>query len=120
MNTIQRADFCGVFGSRMVLQGAIDRVADVGDKTVYTINRVGEVSLNKQRSSVEGELATKEGTDPNDEDYIDPEKAIHGNYFGIYSVVNYLGALTSDVHFTDPRKIVEYDATKGKDVDKSR
>ena len=118
LNTIQRADFCGVFGSRLVLQGAIDRVADVGDKTVYTINRVGEVSLNKQRSSVEGELATKEGTDPNDEDYIDPEKAIHGNYFGIYSVVNYLGALTSDVHFTDPRKIVEYDATKGKDVAK--
>jgi len=118
LNTIQRADFCGVFGSRLVLQGAIDRVAEVGDKTVYTINRVGEVSLNKQRSSVEGELATKEGTDPNDEDYIDPEKAIHGNYFGIYSVVNYLGALTSDVHFTDPRKIVEYDATKGKDVAK--
>lgn len=26
MNTIQRADFCGVFGSRMVMQGAQDRV----------------------------------------------------------------------------------------------
>lgn len=42
LNTIQRADFCGVFGSRLVLQGAKDRVAEVGDATEYTINRVGE------------------------------------------------------------------------------
>lgn len=118
LNTIQRADFCGVFGSRLVLQGAIDRVADVGDKTVYTINRVGEVSLNKQRSAVPGETDLKENTPEEDEDYKDPENAIHGNYFGIYSVVNYLGALTSDVRFTDPRKIVEYDETKKKDIAK--
>ena len=88
LNTIQRADFCGVFGSRMVLQGAKDRVADVGEDIDYTINRVGEVSLNQQRS---GQTAD-EGT----------EDALHGNYFGIYSVVNYMGNLTSDVHFGDP------------------
>ena len=79
LNTIQRADLCGVFGSRMVLQGAKDRVAEVGEDVDYTINRVGELSLNQQRSG---------GT-------------THGNYFGIYSVVNYLGNLTSDVHFND-------------------
>ncbi|MBE6259624.1 MAG: hypothetical protein E7107_02195 [Prevotella sp.] len=118
LNTVQRADFCGVFGSRLVLQGAVDRVADVGDKTAYTINRVGELSLNKQRSAVVGETDVKDGTDPNDEDYKDPENALHGNYFGIYSVVNYLGALTSDVHFNDPRKIVEYDAVSGKNIAK--
>ncbi|MBR4594045.1 MAG: hypothetical protein IKO33_05630 [Bacteroidaceae bacterium] len=73
MNTIQRADFCGVFGSRMVMQGARDRVPETIDYTNYTINRVREVSLNKY--------------------------GINGNYFGIYSVVNYLGALTSDVDF---------------------
>ena len=88
LNTIQRADLCGVFGSRLVLQGAKDRVADVGDNTVYTINRIGELSLNKQISIVPGETT---GDD-----------AEHGNYFGIYSVVNYLGHLTSDVKFTDP------------------
>ena len=49
LNTIQRADFCGVFGSRLVLQGAKDRVADVADATEYTINRIGELSLNQQR-----------------------------------------------------------------------
>ena len=86
LNTIQRADFCGVFGSRLVLQGAKDRVADVADATEYTINRVGELSLNQERFI------------PND------DSEIHGNYFGIYSVVNYLGNLTSDIHFTDTRR----------------
>ena len=92
LNTIQRADFCGVYGSRLVLQGAKDRVADVGDATEYTINRVGEVSLNQQRSAA-GDT--------------EDSKKLHGNYFGIYSVVNYMGNLTSDVHFTDPRRYVE-------------
>ena len=88
MNTIQRADFCGVFGSRMVMKGAQDRVPEVADYTNYTINRVREVSLNKKIS---------EAGDTDD------KNSIHGNYFGIYNVVNYLGALTSDVKFTDVR-----------------
>ncbi len=84
MNTIQRADFCGVFGSRMVLKGAQDRVVESTDHKVYTINRVREVSLNKVESSARD----------TEEDNI-----LHGNYFGIYNTVNYLGALTSDVDF---------------------
>ena len=82
MNSIQRADFCGVFGSRMVMQGAQDRVPDEVDYTNYTINRVREVSLNKKESSITGDATP-----------------FHGNYFGIYNIVNYLGALTSDVDF---------------------
>ena len=81
MNTIQRADFCGVFGSRIVLRGAQDRVPSVIDYTNYTINRVDELSLN---------CVTK-------------SSLTHGNYFGIYSMVNYLGALTSDVKFRSTR-----------------
>ena len=84
LNTIQRADFCGIFGSRLVMQGAKDRVPGVVDKTDYTVNRVGEVSLNQVRS-IAGET--------------DEDAKTHGNYFGIYSVVNYMGALTSDVDF---------------------
>ena len=84
MNTIQRADFCGVFGSRMVMKGAQDRVPEIVDYTNYTINRVREVSLNK-KASVAGDTEEKHKT--------------HGNYFGIYNIVNYLGALTSDVNF---------------------
>ena len=87
MNTIQRADFCGVFGSRMVMKGAPDRVPEKADYTNYTINRVREVSLNK-KISVAGDTG---------------DNATHGNYFGIYSTVNYLGALTSDVKFNDVR-----------------
>ena len=86
MNTVQRADFCGVFGSRMVMQGAQDRVPEVVDYTNYTINRVREVSLNKKTSVRSGDTS-------------DANNKEHGNYFGIYSVVNYLGALTSDVDF---------------------
>ena len=106
MNTIQRADFCGVFGSRMVLQGAKDRVAEVGDATEYTINRIGELSLNKQRSVIVDDKVLKPGAATDSEDYLYPEDALHGNYFGIYSVVNYLGNLTSDVYFEDPRRYV--------------
>ena len=89
LNCIQRADLAGVFGSRMVMQGARDRVTEVVDYNNYTINRVGEVSLNAMRS-------TAGDTDEKD--------AIHGNYFGIYSMVNRLGNLTSDVKFEEVRK----------------
>ncbi|MBR3110401.1 MAG: hypothetical protein IKH35_04360 [Prevotella sp.] len=98
MNSIQRADLCGIFGSRMVMQGAQDRVPEEVDFTNYTINRVREVSLNKMDSKISSDLAISEG----DGEYY--KKHRHGNYFGIYNVVNYLGALTSDVKFTDMRK----------------
>ncbi|MCR5044820.1 MAG: hypothetical protein K6A93_11955 [Bacteroidaceae bacterium] len=101
LNTIQRADMCGVYGSRLVLQGAKDRVADVGDATVYTINRVGELSLNKQQSITPGDTG---------------DDAEHGNYFGIYSVVNYMGNLTSDVTFDDKYKYSVSENGKDKTV----
>ncbi len=100
MNSIQRADLCGVFGSRMVMQGAQDRVPEEADYTNYTINRVREVSLNKMDSKIGSDLAIKEDVDK-DAFY---KKHRHGNYFGIYNVVNYLGSLTSDVLFTEKRK----------------
>ena len=114
MNTIQRADFCGVFGSRMVMQGAQDRVPEIVDHTNYTINRVREVSLNQQHSVITSDKTKRavpgtEATDKEKDDYIlnegyqDINKAIHGNYFGIYNIVNFLGALTSDQHFNDVR-----------------
>lgn len=102
MNTIQRADFCGVFGSRMVMQGAEDRVPEIVDHTKYTINRVREVSLNQKQS-----VRTDDASDEN--------KKVHGNYFGIYSIVNYLGALTSDVFFLPNKDIRVTDNTSNPD-----
>ena len=93
MNTIQRADFCGVFGSRMVMQGAQDRVPEIADYTNYTINRVREVSLNKKESVIGSDTGT--------------DRALHGNYFGIYSIVNYFGALTSDVDFNETVRVTD-------------
>ncbi len=95
LNSIQRADFCGVFGSRMVMQGAQDRVPESVDYHNYTINRVREVSLNK-KASVAGDTG---------------EAATHGNYFGIYNIVNYLGALTSDVFFLPDQSVRTTDNT---------
>ncbi len=95
LNSIQRADFCGVFGSRMVMQGAQDRVPETVDYHNYTINRVREVSLNK-KASVAGDTG---------------EAATHGNYFGIYNIVNYLGALTSDVFFLPGQSVRTTDNT---------
>ena len=87
LNTIQRSDFVGVFGSRLVLQGAMDRVlTTAGDQLSfedYTINRVGELSLNKQPTPGQSVGSS----------------ICRGNYFGIYNKVHYLGALTSDVRF---------------------
>ena len=98
MNTIQRADFCGVFGSRMVMQGAQDRVPEIADYTNYTINRVREVSLNKKLF-----------------DKNNPTGVYHGNYFGIYNIVNYFGALTSDVDFNETVRVTDNtDAAKYK------
>ena len=93
LSTIQRADFCGIFGSRMIMKGAKDRLvsSDVDDND-YTINRVREVSLNKKTETVSsGSAPRRAGETP----------AMHGNYFGIYNTVNYLGALTSDFDFGD-------------------
>ncbi|MBQ7443330.1 MAG: hypothetical protein IJS59_05625 [Bacteroidaceae bacterium] len=86
LNTIQRCDMAAVWGSRIVLQGARDRVPEKADFTRYTMNRVGELSLNQRKSQAEGEAS---------------DNVKHGNYFGIYNVVNYLGNLTSDVFFTE-------------------
>ena len=122
MNSVQRADFCGVFGSRMVMQGAQDRVPEVVDYTNYTINRVREVSLNQQHSTIESDLTLKDKRisyvdgheykpvkaanveDQDPDDYANVDNAVHGNYFGIYNIVNFLGALTSDVQFSDKRR----------------
>lgn len=94
INTIQRADFCGIFGSRVLLHGAQDRVPEEVDYTNYAINRVGEISLNRKSNG--------NGTDT------------HGNYFGIYNVANFLGALTSDVQFTATREAGRIAADDGK------
>ena len=91
INTIQRADFVGVFGSRMVMQGARDRVPETVDFTDYTINRVGEVSLNRVKNPI------------NEADSVGVKE--NGNYFGIYNIVNHLEALTSDVDLYNEKRI---------------
>ena len=92
INTIQRCDFCGIIGSRLVLRGAMDRAQEntleQADFTNYTINRVGELSLNQWHSLGDGV----------------PGDVTHGCYFGIYNVVKLLGAVTSDVKFDDVRE----------------
>ncbi len=69
LNTIQRADFCGIFNSNIILKGARDRVTTSADFNDYSINRVGELSLNR------------------------------GTHLNMYNIVNLLGGLTSDVDF---------------------
>ena len=103
LNTIQRADMCGVYGSRMVLKGAEDRVINTVDYHSYTINRVDEVSLNRR--------TTQAGDTDKD--------AVHGNYFGIYNEVNFLGNLTSDVFFTQRDDTNEHLAIRRTDSENS-
>ncbi len=85
LNTVQRADYCGLKGSRVVLKGAMDRAfynAEEIDYTKYTFNRIGELSLN-QNNKTDGSNLTKQ----------------HGSYVGIYSLVKYLASMSSDKNF---------------------
>ncbi len=96
INTIQRADFCGVWGSRVVLKGARDRETTTADFTLYTINRLNELSLNeitKDKYPISG--YNSDGTKD------------HGCYFGIYNVVNRLGAVSSSVDYYDAVRVTE-------------
>ncbi len=43
--SLQRADVVTLTGSRVVLLGAVDLVADTADDTLYSINRVGQLNL---------------------------------------------------------------------------
>ncbi len=88
LNTIQRADYCGLKGSRLILNGAEDRAqgTDEADYTKYSVNRIGELSFN--RNNGVGSNATAE----------DKQK-VHGSYFGIYNVVKYLSSMSSDYDF---------------------
>ena len=94
INTVQRCDFCGIKGSRIVLHGAIDRAQDESeaDFTNYTINRVGELSLNQNHQSGQPD---------------------HGSYFGIYNVVKFLGGVTSDVRFAGSAGAVRQTTSTG-------
>lgn len=94
INTIQRADFCGVWGSRVVLKGARDRETTTADFTHYTINRLDELSLN-------------EITDCPIDDYNPDGTKDHGCYFGIYNVVNRLGAVSSSVDYYTAVRVTE-------------
>ena len=89
LNTIQRADYCGLRGSRIILNGAQDRAqgAAEADYTNYSVNRLGELSLNRNF-----------GVGSNAESTQDKDK-VHGSYFGIYSVVKYLGSMSSDFDY---------------------
>ena len=115
MNTVQRADMCAVFGSRLVLKGAQDRVPQVVDYNSYTINRVYELSLNQSRSVIASDLELNDGASEGSEDYKHVDQAIHGNYFGIYSNVHFLGNLTSDVFFNEQEDIRRTDVQTSSD-----
>lgn len=94
INTIQRADFCGVWGSRVVLKGARDRETTTADFTLYTINRLDELSLNEiTEYPISG--YNSDGTKD------------HGCYFGIYNVVNRLGAVSSSVDYYDAVRVTD-------------
>ena len=101
LNTLQRADYAGIKGSRLVLKGAMDRAQGMSgevDFTDYTINRVGELSLNRNYlldASGNQITETIKITDASG-NLVDATLKEHGSYFGIYNVVKYLGGVMSD------------------------
>lgn len=105
LNTFQRMDMLRLTDNCLVLLGARDYATNATNKTPYSIARVGEIQM---RSSIKGEEALpKEKTG----DTYNPR---FRNYMGLSNNIHYVGAIESDVKFSD--KWHAKDGTLGTDA----
>ena len=90
LNTFQRMDILRLTDNCFSLLGARDYATNAMDKTPYSISRVGEIQM------IATDVVKGEGNALTDDAAIRSR-----NYMGFANNVHYLGALTSNVAFTD-------------------
>lgn len=92
LNTFQRMDMLRLTDNCLVLLGARDYATNATNKTPYSIARVGEIQM---RSSINGEEALPH------EQTGDTYNPRFRNYMGLSNNIHYVGAIESDVKFSD-------------------
>lgn len=99
LNTMQRLDVARIKDCCIMLQGARDFATNSTDATNYSVSRIRELQLG---SSINTEtLAPGSASSVSaDSQHTTPKMR---NYVGLYKNVHFLGALKSDVAFTDDR-----------------
>ena len=90
LNTFQRLDILHLTDNCFSLLGARDYATNAMDMTPYSISRVGEIQM------IHNEVETQEDGTLND-----GSKPRARNYMGLANNILYVGALSSNVEFTD-------------------
>ena len=90
INTFQRLDVLRLTDNCFSLLGARDYATNAMDKTPYSISRVGEIQMIAGNVKTEGDVLA--------------DKTTHRsrNYMGLANNIHYVGALNSNVAFTEP------------------
>ena len=97
LNTFQRMDMLRLTDNCLVLLGARDYATNATNKTPYSIARVGEIQM---ISSIVGtkDLPKETTITTSDETTYNPR---YRNYMGLSNNIHYVGAIDSNVEFTD-------------------
>ena len=100
LNTFQRLDILRLTDNCFSLLGVRDYATNATDKTPYSISRVGEIQMvaDKVTEDVSGNLVDTKNNSGNDKGTV---AARARNYMGLANNIHYVGALTSNVAFTD-------------------
>lgn len=113
LNTFQRMDMLRLTDNCLVLLGARDYATNATNKTPYSIARVGEIQM---RSSIDGTTALPKETTTttSGETTTTTYNPRYRNYMGLSNNIHYVGAIESDVKFSD--KWHAKDGTLGTDL----
>ncbi len=102
LNTFQRMDMLRLTDNCLVLLGARDYATNATNKTPYSIARVGEIQM---RSSIDGTTALPKETTTttSGETTTTTYNPRYRNYMGLSNNIHYVGAIESDVKFSDDK-----------------
>ena len=101
INTFQRMDILRLTDNCISLLGARDYATNATDKTPYSISRVGEIQMQATDNVLTSTTKTKDGTKTTEAGLADNKTNRSRNYMGFANNIHYVGALTSNVAFTD-------------------
>ena len=90
LNTFQRLDILHLTDNCFSLLGARDYATNAMDMTPYSISRVGEIQMIHNEVETQEDGTLNDGSTPRDR-----------NYMGLANNILYVGALSSNVEFTD-------------------
>lgn len=101
INTFQRMDILRLTDNCFSLLGARDYATNATDKTPYSISRVGEIQMQATENVLTSYTKTVNNTKSTENGLADNATNRARNYMGFANNIHYVGALTSNIAFTD-------------------